>query len=189
MKKILLFVLLSLAFICSAFATEFKIYDCQITQNSSGSFGYTLYLLPAENEFYYSGEIGLTFRDRDLAAQWFSAGDSFLSNDYKMLMIVPLSYTTSEEILTGESSNDTPALINLTTDEDKAKGYGIYMLHGFHQKDFISALLRDGFVFFCLASLDADKPNVEQYYYWNISDNEKREEALELFNRYIDYFY
>lgn len=181
MKKIVLSILFFLVFICPIFALDFSVYESRILEDN-GSYSFTLALESIEDEQLF---IFFLKESNEDSAIWACVGDCFVSNvDYAFF---PVSYTTSEENITGDVVFDTPILLYEGTDEAIDFSINYYGLLGYHQVDFLTALLNDGFVLF--ETLNLSTNNLESKKYFNITDNSGREEALKTFNRFMNYFY
>lgn len=186
MKKFILVVLLFLAAFFPVCAIEFEVEDCQILQTTSGNYKFCLTLFPSENESLYSGSFGLTLSPKGWVGTWASIGDDFFSIAENAYGILPISYVSNKTIV-GELDSY-PILLCTTTSEQKANNMNTFALVDNHQIEFLSALLSDGFVVFELYCLDTGKEEIKSYY-WNIADDNQRSKALEMLNRYMDFFY
>lgn len=180
MKKIVLSVLLVLVFICPIFALDLDIRQYDIVENGDS---YFFSLAVATPDL---GQILIFMQQEEgYFGVWCSYGDSIIID--KNYLLLPVSYNTSEENIIGDAVHDNPILLYDPSDDQSLKGRYYNMLD-FHQVDFLTALLNDGYVVFELADLSVQDFNTKRYYF-NISNNEDRLKALELYNRYMNYFY
>lgn len=177
MKKIVLSILLVLVFSCPLFALDLSVYDVEIKQSSAGSYYFSLALASTDELFMFIlAESGI--------AGWSCVGDYFASNT--SYAFFPISYTISEENMIGDVLYDYPILFFQDSGETPKLNH--YDMLDYHLVDFLTAILNDGFVLFDVLNLDTEDDEADRYYF-NIPNKEEREEALNLFNRYINYFY
>lgn len=178
MKKIVLSILLVLVFGCPIFALDVSISSSEIVEN-----GDSCYFALGVYSLDFSELFAFTLDDSGVSI-WGYVGDYFISNEN--YFIVPLSYSTSEENITGDVVYDYPILMYADTMEMLATKTNYYRLFDYHQVDFLTALLNNGFVSFMIYNLSSEEG---KFYSFKISNDAEREEALKVFNRYIDYFY
>lgn len=181
MKKIVLSILLVLVFSCPIFALDFSVNESRILEDN-GSYSFTLALESTEYEQLLIFFLNESNND---VAMWACVGGDFVSNvNYAFY---PISYATNEKNLTGDVVLDTPILLYKATNGTGYYTSNYYTLFGYHQVDFLTALLNDGFVLFETQNLSTG--DIESKKYFNITDNSGREEALKTFNRFMNYFY
>lgn len=201
MKKILITIFLILA-MSNLYAQEFNIYKASIEELGKNDYffslgiqtnvGFVLINLPPNNV----AAPNISFYHDSFIEQCFNISNS----DFLVYFVVyPISFSFSEK-----NPSWNPPRFDLTFgignrfDPVKNSDSSILLSYGSHTKmvELISALLNDGFVIFDLEFTDTrNKDNEGNYitysqkYYWNIPDEESRKKALEIFNRYMNFFY
>lgn len=184
MKKVVVFVLLLLVFICSVFATSFDVSICEIVQEENGTFSFLLGLVPSELEKikFTKPSYNITLKSFGAYGELYVINDDFLLGREvdSLLTIEGATYSFGKTLF---GSEDTPLLYK---NDDLAS----YRMSNNQLKKFLSALLNDRFVCFDLTDQIRNDIRVVKTYWWDITSNvEKAKEALAVFNKFMEEYY